>query len=186
MKEDRILGIKKYRKDGWKKINGSLADYVSTMLQTTHIRPASVSDFERIVTLENLCFPREHAYTRRQLRYLLTKAHSTVLVETDDGIIRGFLIILYRKGTMVAGIETVNVDPAYRKKGIGFGLLSAAEELLRKKGIHKIRLEVSTTNHAAIKLYEHAGFEKIALLKKYYLFNHGGSRDAFRMVKELR
>lgn len=87
---------------------------------------------------------------------------------------------------MVAGIETINVDPAHRKKGIGLQLLSAAEEHLRKKGIHKIRLEVATTNHAAITLYEHAGFQKIALLKKYYHYNHEGSRDAYRMVKKLR
>jgi ribosomal protein S18 acetylase RimI-like enzyme len=156
------------------------------MQQTTRIRTASYDDFERIVALENLCFQKEHAYTRRQLRYLLIKANSTVLVETTDTLVRGFLIILYRRGTTVAGIETINVDPAFRKKGIGLQLLSAGEEHLRKKGIRKIRLEVSITNHAAIKLYENAGFQKTALLKKYYRYDHEDSRDAYRMVKELR
>lgn len=85
----------------------------------------------------------------------------------------------------MAGIETINVDPIYRKKGIGLRLLSATEKLLRKKGIHKIRLEVSTTNHTAIKLYENAGFKKIALLKKYYYYDHESSCDAIRMVKKL-
>jgi ribosomal protein S18 acetylase RimI-like enzyme len=155
------------------------------MHQNTNIRIASADDFERIVALENLCFPKEFAYTRRQLRYLLMKANSTVLVETTETLIRGFIIILYRRGTTVAGIETINVDPIHRKKGIGLQLLSATEKLLRKKGIHKIRLEVSTTNHAAIKLYENAGFKKIALLKKYYYYDHKDSRDAIRMVKEL-
>jgi len=156
------------------------------MQQTTRIRTASYDDFERIVALENLCFQKEHAYTRRQLRYLLIKANSTVLVETTDTLVRGFLIILYRRGTTVAGIETINVDPAFRKKGIGLQLLSVGEEHLRKKGIRKIRLEVSITNHAAIKLYENAGFQKTALLKKYYRYDHEDSRDAYRMVKELR
>jgi ribosomal protein S18 acetylase RimI-like enzyme len=155
------------------------------MQYTTRIRIAIPDDFERIVELENLCFPKEHAYTRRQLHYLLIKANSTVLVETTGALIRGFLIILYRRGTTVAGIETINVDPTHRKKGIGLRLLSVAEEHLRKKGIHKIRLEVSTANNAAIKLYEHAGFQKIMLLKKYYHYDHEGSRDAYRMVKEL-
>jgi len=155
------------------------------MHQNTNIRIASADDFERIVTLESLCFPKEFAYTRRQLRYLLMKANSTVLVETIETLIRGFIIILYRRGTAVAGIETINVDPMYRKKGIGLQLLSATEKYLRKKGVHKIRLEVSTTNYAAIKLYENAGFKKIALLKKYYDYDHEGSRDAIRMVKEL-
>jgi len=155
------------------------------MQETTHIRKASPNDFERIIDLENVCFTSELAYTRRQLCYLLTKANSIVLVETISTIVRGFIIILCRKGTRVAGIETINVDPAYRKQGVGLRLLNAAEECLRKKGIHKIRLEVSTTNDAAVMLYENAGFKKIALLKNYYLYNHDGSRDAFRMIKEL-
>lgn len=155
------------------------------MQYITCIRIATLDDFERIVELENLCFPKELAYTRRQLYYLLIKANSTVLVETTSVLVRGFLIILYRSGTTVAGIETINVDPTHRKKGIGLRLLSIAEEHLRKKGIHKIRLEVSIANNAAIKLYEHAGFQKIMLLKKYYHYDHEGSRDAYRMVKEL-
>ena len=156
------------------------------MQETSHIRKASPNDFERIIELENACFTSELAYTRRQLRYLLTKANSTVLVETINTIVRGFLIILYRKGTRVAGIETINVDPAYRKQGVGLRLLHVAEENIRKKGMHKIRLEVSTTNYAAIMLYENAGFKKIALLKNYYLYDHADSRDAIRMIKELR
>ncbi len=155
------------------------------MQYTTCIRTATPNDFERIVELEKLCFPKEQAYTRRQLYYLLIKANSTVIVETTGTLVRGFLIILYRRGTTVAGIETINVDPAHRKKGIGLRLLSVAEEHLKKKGIHKIRLEVSIKNNAAIKLYEHAGFQKIMLLKKYYHYVHEGSRDAYRMVKKL-
>jgi len=156
------------------------------MAQTARIRTATLDDFERIVELERLCFPREHAYSRRQLRYLLMKANSMVLVETMNAVVRGFLIILYRRGTSVAGIETINVDPMYRKQGIGLRLLSAAEEHLRKKAIRKIRLEVAITNTSAITLYEHAGFQQIMLLKKYYHFNHEGSCDAYRMIKELR
>jgi [ribosomal protein S18]-alanine N-acetyltransferase len=149
------------------------------------IRTAKPDDFERIVELENLCFRKEHAYSRRQLRYLLTKANSTILVETTDALIRGFLIILYRRGTTVAGIETINVDPMVRKKGVGLRLLSAAEDLLRKKGIRRMRLEVAISNQAAVLLYERAGFQKSMLLKNYYYFDHQGSRDALRMIKEL-
>jgi [ribosomal protein S18]-alanine N-acetyltransferase len=151
----------------------------------TCIRKATSQDFERIVELEDACFKGPLAYSRRQLWYLLTKANSTVLVETADGIIRGFIIVLYKKGTRVAGIETINVDPSYRKLGVGKRLFTAAEQDMRRKRIKKIRLEVSTSNHAAIILYENAGFKKITLLKNYYIYSHSGSRDALRMVKEL-
>lgn len=160
--------------------------YQIIMKQTLNIRTVKPDDFERIFALENICFPKEQAYTRRQLHYLVTKANSTVLVETADSLIRGFIIILYRRGTIVAGIETIDVDPAFQKRGIGQRLLSVAEEHLRKRDICKIRLEVSITNQPAISLYEHAGFRKIMLLKQYYHFSHEGSRDAYKMVKELR
>ena len=155
------------------------------MQKPSHIRTAHLRDFEQIVAIEHACFPEELAYNRRQLHYLLTKANSTVLVETSDALIRGFIIILYREGTRVAGIETINVDPAFRGQGIGQRLLAVAEQDIRKKRITKIRLEVATTNQAAITLYENAGFKQIDLLKKYYIYNHEGSRDAFRMIKEL-
>jgi [ribosomal protein S18]-alanine N-acetyltransferase len=155
------------------------------MPRTTHIRAALPGDFERIVAIEHTCFPEELAYNRRQLRYLLTKANSKVLVETCGTLIRGFIIVLYKKGTKVAGIETINVDPTYRNQGIGHTLLVAAEQDIQKKGMKKIRLEVATANHAAVTLYENAGFKKHSLLKKYYIYNHDGSRDAYRMIKEL-
>ena len=156
-----------------------------TIIMRTSIRTASIADFEQIVELENKCFPEQLAYSRRQLRHLLTKAHSMVLVETTQRHVRGFIIILYRKGTRVAGVETINVDPLYRKQGVGRRLLKAAEQEIRKKGMNKIRLEASSTNKAAIMLYENAGFKTTVLLKNYYLYSHDGSRDAFQMIKEL-
>jgi ribosomal protein S18 acetylase RimI-like enzyme len=155
------------------------------MSTTGQIRRVVQGDFERIVAIENTCFPKKMAYSRRQLHYLLFHAHSTVLVETHNTVIRGFVIILYRRGTRVAGIETIDVDPAYRNQGIGHRLLSATEDDIRKKGMTVIRLEVATTNQAAIALYKNAGFSTTALLKNYYLHNHNGSRDALRMIKEL-
>jgi ribosomal protein S18 acetylase RimI-like enzyme len=155
------------------------------MAQTGRTRLAARGDFETIVAIENSCFPHKLAYTRRQIRYLLLNAHSTVLVETRHNIIRGFVIVLYRNGTTVAGIETINVDPTYRNQGIGRRLLAAAEDDVRKKGKKKVRLEVATTNQAAITLYKNAGFSTTMVLKNYYLYSHNGSRDAFRMTKQI-
>ena len=149
------------------------------------IRSATIQDLDQILDLEHKCFPEELAYSRRQYRYLLTKAHRTFLVETQNRKPRGFLIILYKKGKTVAGLETINVDPTCQKQGIGLRLLHAAVKEAKQHAITKIRLEVSPGNHAAIALYKKEGFVPVTRLKNYYYYNHKGSRDAIRMIKEL-
>jgi ribosomal protein S18 acetylase RimI-like enzyme len=158
---------------------------VSTITKTGTIRKAVAEDLPGIVTLEKKCFPGPQAYTQRQLRHLLTKAHSTVLVEEDSGTIRGFIIVLYRTGSAIAGIETIDVDPTCHRQGIAHRLLAAAETEMRAHNIKRIRLEVSSQNTPALRLYEEAGYRKKEVLHNYYVFLHHGSRDAFRMVKDL-
>jgi len=152
----------------------------------THtIRTATPDDLPSIITLEKKCFPGPLAYSPRQLHYLLTKANSTVLVATQHKTIHGFIVVLYRNGSATAGIETIDVDPNQRRCGIAHQLLTAAETDMHQHKITRIRLEVSTQNTAAIALYQRAGYRTEEFLPNYYIYHHHGSRDAFRMVKDL-
>lgn len=155
------------------------------MQDSGRIRKADADDLDTLFDIEKRCFPGETAYSYRQLRYLIIKANSSCFVETCNGCIRGYIIILYRKNSSVAGVETVNVDPCFQKKGIGKKLLRKAEQEMKKKNIRYILLEVATANKAAYRLYESSGFQKIGLLKNYYQYDHHGSYDAFRMMKTL-
>ncbi len=155
------------------------------MLDAGTIRKATYEDLDQIIEVEQRCFTSYLAYSRRQLQYLLTQANSDCFAEVIQDSLRGFIIVLYRENANVAGIETLNVDPLHHGKGIGIRLLQAAEEEIRTNDIRRIRLEVRTSNTPAIKLYERAGFETVAFLPNYYLFDHHGSCDAFRMVKKL-
>jgi ribosomal-protein-alanine N-acetyltransferase len=149
------------------------------------IRKITAKDLNSVIELERKCFNKYTAYTPRQLKYLITKANSTCLVETINEKIRGLIIVLYCNGKRVAGIETLNVDPFYRRNGIGKKLLNAAEEDMHSRFINKIRLEVSVGNISAINLYERLGFKKISLLKDYYNYKQYQTYDAFRMIKDL-
>ena len=153
--------------------------------QTPTIRRATPDDLPSIITLENNCFPGPLAYTPRQLRHLLTKANSTVLVETHHDRLHGFIIVLYHRGSTTAGIETIDVDPDARRHGIAHRLLTAAEDDMHARHITRVRLEVSTQNIPAIHLYQHAGYTTTESLPNYYIYKHHGSRDAFRMIKDL-
>jgi len=149
------------------------------------IREITSDDLGRIIELERKCFNEYVAYNPKQLKYLITTANSSCLAETIQETIRGFVIVLYKKGTKVAGIETLNVDPVFQGKGIGKKLLKAAEKIIHSNEIKKIRLEVSVGNDSAVKLYEKSGFRKVKILKNYYHYKQYGSYDAYRMVKEI-
>lgn len=149
------------------------------------IRRANNLDLLRIIDLERSCFGDGMAYNSKQIKYLITHANSNCLVETYDEVIRGFLVVLYKRGACVAGIETISVDNQYRGKGIGRRLLFASEEDMSTREIKKIRLEVSIGNSSAVKLYEKSGYRITNILKNYYYFKHYGTYDAYRMVKEL-
>ncbi len=155
------------------------------MSERLSIRPATLCDIDELYAIEKKCFPGKTAYSFRQLYYLVTKANSSCFVELQNKRIRGFIIILFRKNSRVAGVETIDVDPDFRRKGIAQRLLRTAEREMHQKGMLYSRLEVSAANHAARLLYTKNGYRAVAVLKNYYHYDHHGSYDAIRMMKRL-
>ena len=149
------------------------------------IRRARAEDIDLIVAIEKRSFPGQIAYTKKQLSYFCLHANSSCLLETKENTIRGFIIVTYRKGTTVAGIETVDVDLTFKKRGIGLKLLTAAEIDMKQHSIKTAQLEVSEGNKAAIQLYKKAGYVEKVRIKDYYKHDHEGTRHAIRMVKAL-
>jgi len=149
------------------------------------IRRVRTEDIDAVVAIEKRAFPGQIAYTKRQLSYLCLYANSSCLLEIKENTIRGFIIVTYRRGTNFAGIETVDVDPTFKKQGIGLKLLTAAEIDMKQHSVKTAQLEVSEGNKAAIRLYKKAGYVETKRIKDYYKHDHEGTRDAIRMVKTL-
>lgn len=149
------------------------------------IRRITSFDLDRVIELEKKCFNEQIAYNPKQLKYLISKANSNCLADTVQETIRGFIIVLYKNNSDIAGIETINVDPIHQGKGIGKKLIYASEQDMYIRGINKVRLEVSVGNFIAINLYERSGFRRIAFLKNYYKNEYYGTHDAYRMIKQL-
>jgi len=149
------------------------------------IRPAKYDDLDAIMAIEESCFPGPIAYSKRQMAYLLLHANSASFVESCGGVIRGFVIVAYRQGSTTGYVETLDVDPHYAKLGIGLKLLTYAETDMCKQGKHWSQLEVSEGNKVALRLYKKAGYKLKERLKGYYRYEHGGTRDALRMVKAI-
>ncbi|MEM2081076.1 MAG: ribosomal protein S18-alanine N-acetyltransferase [Candidatus Bathyarchaeia archaeon] len=133
------------------------------------IEDATIRLLDKLYDIEKQCFEQE-AFTRQYLAYLLTDYNTVGLVARVNSEIAGFAIacIDIERSTLFGHILTVNVVPAYRRKGIAQKLLREIEALLRAKGIKKCRLEVREDNIAALNLYQKLGYEIVGKLEKYY------------------
>jgi len=60
----------------------------------------------------------------------------------------------------VGAVGNVYTDPAYRRRGYGSATVSAVVGELAQRGMRDIILNVSQSNHAAIRVYERLGFER--------------------------
>ena len=81
-----------------------------------------------------------------------------------------------------ADVQTIAVLPGAQRLGVGRLLLSALIELAAQAGATWLLLEVRADNEAAIALYRGAGFERIALRRRYY---QPGDADAWVMRLRL-
>ena len=79
-----------------------------------------------------------------------------------------------------AEIESLAVDPEYRRQGIATILLIKLLGAIKKRGATFIVLEVRPSNKAAIALYKSFGFQIVEREKDYYL-----DEDAWIMAKDF-
>ena len=70
-----------------------------------------------------------------------------------------------------AHLTTIGVREAYRRQGIAELLLIAALDLALMLSAQVVTLEVRASNHAAQKLYQKCGFQRVGLRRAYYSDN---------------
>jgi len=145
-----------------------------------HIRQAEKDDLGDLLNLENICFKEETFHTR-QLKYLILKAKSIVIVAEYEGNVIGSMIILLRKHILNARIYSLNVHPEYRRMGIARSLMDFAADIIKKIGYDNITLETGITNNAAQNLYVSKGFHVDKKLSNYYT----NGDDALHLIRKL-
>src|SRR3546814_3185368 len=117
-----------------------------------------ISDWSSDVCSSDLRSFDSDRLSRRNFRHLLTRGKAACLVEEEEGRIRGYVMLLFHGGTSLARLYSLAVDPEHRGQGIGEALLKAAEACALERDNAYLRLEVRPDNHAAIRLYEQAGY----------------------------
>jgi ribosomal protein S18 acetylase RimI-like enzyme len=82
---------------------------------------------------------------------------AAMFLAEDDGQPVGFLGLDFRD-PKIAQVQSVYVAPSARRRGVGAALIAEAAAASREHGYDHIHLDVLTSNHAAIAVYERLGF----------------------------
>ena len=148
------------------------------------LRPYLPPDFEALVAMDKLCFPKTIAYGRREMKsYLQAEGAHCIVAEApgpeNPKTIAGF--ILTEHGPKLAHIITLDVLESFRRQSVGSLLLQAAEQEAASQGVTGMYLETATTNKAAIALWKKHGYGETGTIENYY----GRGLHAFEMLKRL-
>ena len=143
------------------------------------LRRYQPSDFEILLRIDKLCFPRGIAYSRWQMKYYLRSEGANCLLAESGGEVAGF--ILTEQTSEFAHIITLDVLEIHRRRNIGSALLGAAEQAAAAYGAPRMVLETATTNKPAIALWKKHGYREIVTIADYY----GPGLDAYEMHKMI-
>ena len=126
-------------------------------------QPLAEPFFAAAAALEEACL--ETAWSEKQLRELPDFAVYRVAVDGAQTVCgTGSLYCIGDE----AELQNLAVDPAFRRQGIGEGLMRSLFAEAKKRGCAKVFLEVASRNLPARKLYEKVGFAVVGKRKGFY------------------
>jgi ribosomal protein S18 acetylase RimI-like enzyme len=146
-------------------------------------RPYTPQDFDALYAIEERSFKPPLRFGRRYMRQLVSRAKGATWIAEEDERPIGFAIVEWseHKDKITAYVQTIEVSPEARGRGVGRALLGRIEDSARLAGARVIWLHVDAENAAAIRLYEACGYRCEGRQEDYYPL--GGA--AFIYVKRL-
>lgn len=150
-------------------------------MSKTSIRPARPTDLDAVEALENRVFSGDRL-SRRSLRRYIGAPSALMLAAFSDAAFAGYALIGLRKGSKLASLYSIAVDPDMGGRGLGRALMIAAEQGAAARGRETLALEVRADNAGAVALYERLGYERFGAIPDYY----EDGETALRMRKALK
>ncbi len=158
------------------------------MQQTFKLRKFTPKDLERVIYINRTCLPEN--YIDQFFIDLYERFPETFIVAEVDGEIAGYIMCRIEVGLSNFGlggfikkghIVSIAVLPQYRRRGIGYALVSKAMEGMRFYDVKQCFLEVRVSNLPAINLYKKLGFKISKIIRGYY----SDGENAYLMTREL-
>ena len=144
----------------------------------------AASDLPAMYAIEEACFAPPLRFSRRLIRSLANDPNCRTWVGLAGQLQAGFAIVSLagEDDSSSAYIWTIEVLPAYRRRGVARQLLERLEQNACEAGCSVIELHVSVRNLEGITLYVSAGYELIGVQRSYY----GPGEDGLHLRKTLR
>jgi len=143
-------------------------------------------DFEPLYAIEELCFLPPFRFGRGYMRYLVDAPNSATWIAEEDGQMAGFAIVDWhrQKVSLIAYLQTIEVTPGQRGRGIGKELMERVETSARAAGAVTIWLHVDEQNNLAVRLYEAHGYTCEGRQQDYYAQGRAALIYLKRLVPE--
>ncbi len=149
------------------------------------VRLAKIEDLAGVLRVERGSREAPH-WDEARYREIVESDALSVLRRVLFVVVGGERVVGFAVGTVVledAELESIAVEEAWRRSGLGSALSQAVSEWACAQGAAQMRLEVRAANIAARGLYRRLGFEECGQRRGYYA---DPVDDAVLMVKELR
>ncbi len=153
--------------------------------QAIGLRPATLADIDALVALEECCFASDRL-SRRNFRYMLTRARDELLVAELGGSLAGYVLVLFSRGTSMARLYSIAVAPQLRQQGIARILVQAAEQRALEHNCVSLRLEIRRDNTASQALFTRLGYRPFRTVPDYYQDHMDALRYEKRLMPQLR
>jgi [ribosomal protein S18]-alanine N-acetyltransferase len=140
-------------------------------------------DIPAVLRLEGLLFAEDawnDAMFWSELAERNTRHYVVAAAGADDDSVVGYAGLCSYAADQCF-VQTIGVDPAYQRQGIGARLLQDLIEEAERRGCRLLDLEVRAGNDAAIAMYERFGFRAIGRRRGYY---QPSGADAIVMRRE--
>jgi ribosomal-protein-alanine N-acetyltransferase len=135
-----------------------------------HYRAYQPGDFPQLYAIEQECFQPPFRFPRRYMQQLVTSPAAATWIAEENEQMTAFAIVEWtsESGNTIAYIQTLEVAPAHRKRGIATELLHRLETSASTAGATAISLHVAESNASAIHLYHAHGYQPQGKEENYY------------------
>jgi len=117
-------------------------------------------------TLDVTCFEPVFRFSRRAMRGFAEAENAVTVLAEAGGELAGFCIAQIEG--QIGYVVTLDVAPAWRRRGLARSLMAALESRVRENGAVSMALHVYVGNESAMRFYEKIGYGRVGMAERFY------------------